>query len=170
MLFSTVPDLSSTYSPTPSGPLDSRRGLAIALGLTIIPAPALLERHRRYRTAHPALISQILDLLPRPSRSAPSPASQARWARSRGPDEQLTDSDIRVLRYMTTNLSTPDIARELSLSVHTVRTHVRHLFAKLGAHRRTEAVARACALGLLVPSPARPEAHWNTAATPGTNK
>jgi Bacterial regulatory proteins, luxR family len=37
--------------------------------------------------------------------------------------------------------------------VNTVRTHIRHLFAKLGAHRRTEAVARACALGLLAPSP-----------------
>jgi len=49
-------------------------------------------------------------------------------------------------------LSAPEIARELSLSVHTVRTHVRHLFAKLGAHGRTEAVARARALGLLAPS------------------
>jgi hypothetical protein len=44
------------------------------------------------------------------------------------------------------------IARELSLSVHTVRTHIRHLFAKLGAHGRTEAVTRARALGLLAPS------------------
>jgi len=57
-----------------------------------------------------------------------------------------------VLRYMPTNLSMPEIARELSLSVHTVRTHVRHLFAKLGAHGRTEAVARSRALGLLAPS------------------
>jgi LuxR family transcriptional regulator, maltose regulon positive regulatory protein len=58
-----------------------------------------------------------------------------------------------VLRYLPTNLSAPEIARELSVSVHTVRTHVRHLFAKLGAHGRTEAVARARALGLLAPSP-----------------
>jgi len=64
--------------------------------------------------------------------------------------EPLSQSEIRVLRYMPTNLSTPEIARELSVSVHTVRTHVRHLFAKLGAHHRTEAVARA--LGLLAPS------------------
>ena len=61
-----------------------------------------------------------------------------------------------MLRYMPTNLSTPEIARELSLSVHTVRTHIRHLFAKLGAHARTEAVARARVLGLLSPAPARP--------------
>jgi LuxR family maltose regulon positive regulatory protein len=66
--------------------------------------------------------------------------------------EPLSQSEIRVLRYMPTNLSAPEIARELSLSVHTVRTHVRHLFAKLGTHGRTEAVARARALGLLAPS------------------
>jgi LuxR family transcriptional regulator, maltose regulon positive regulatory protein len=58
-----------------------------------------------------------------------------------------------VLRYLPTNLSGPEIARELSVSVHTVRTHIRHLFEKLGAHRRTEAVAQARALGLLAPSP-----------------
>jgi LuxR family maltose regulon positive regulatory protein len=59
-----------------------------------------------------------------------------------------------VLRYLPTNLPVPDIASELSMSVNTVRTHMRHLFAKLGAHRRSEAVARARALGLLAPSPA----------------
>ena len=78
--------------------------------------------------------------------SSPRPTEPPRLA------EPLSQSEIRVLRYMPTNLSTPEIARELSLSVHTVRTHVRHLFAKLGTHRRTEAVARARALGLLAPS------------------
>ena len=66
--------------------------------------------------------------------------------------EPLSQSEIRVLRYLPTNLSAPEIARELSVSVHTVRTHTRHLFAKLGAHGRTEAVARTRALGLLAPS------------------
>jgi LuxR family transcriptional regulator, maltose regulon positive regulatory protein len=61
-----------------------------------------------------------------------------------------------VLRYLPTNLSAPEIARELSLSVTTVRTHVRHVFAKLGAHHRTEAVARARDLGLLAPPPRTP--------------
>jgi LuxR family maltose regulon positive regulatory protein len=69
--------------------------------------------------------------------------------------EPLSQSEIRVLRYLPTNLSTPEIARELSLSVHTVRTHVRHLFAKLGVHGRAEAVERARGLGLLAPSPSR---------------
>jgi LuxR family maltose regulon positive regulatory protein len=66
--------------------------------------------------------------------------------------DPLSKSEIRVLRYMPTNLSTLEIARELSLSVHTVRTHVRHLFAKLGAHGRSEAVAHARTLGLIAPS------------------
>ena len=66
--------------------------------------------------------------------------------------DPLSKTEIRVLRYLPTNLSAPEIARELSLSVHTVRTHIRHLFAKLGAHGRTEAVTRARAFGLLAPS------------------
>jgi len=70
--------------------------------------------------------------------------------------EPLTRGETRVLRYLPTNLSAPEIARELSLSVTTVRTHVRHIFAKLGANHRTEAVERARAVGLLAPSLALP--------------
>ena len=42
---------------------------------------------------------------------------------------------MRVLRYLPTNLSAPEIARELSVPVTTVRTPIRHLFVKLDAHR-----------------------------------
>jgi len=123
------------------------------------PAPGLLERHARDCAKHAALISEVLNRLPR---DQPGLAGHGGMASSRalaGPagsalrlTEPLSLSEIRVLRYMPTNLSTPEIARELSLSVHTVRTHIRHLFAKLGAHGRTEAVARARGLGLLAPS------------------
>jgi LuxR family maltose regulon positive regulatory protein len=67
--------------------------------------------------------------------------------------EPLTDSETRVLRYLPTHLTAQEIARELSLSVHTVTTHLRHLYAKLGVHRRRQAVERARALGLLAPTP-----------------
>ncbi len=49
--------------------------------------------------------------------------------------EPLSRSEMRVLRYLPMNLSAPDIARELSVSVTTVRTSIRHLFVKLDAHR-----------------------------------
>ena len=66
--------------------------------------------------------------------------------------EQPTDSESRVLRYLPTHLTAPEIAAELWLSVNTVNTHMRHLYAKLGVHSRHEAVDRARALGLLAPS------------------
>jgi hypothetical protein len=50
----------------------------------------------------------------------------------------------------------PEIADEMYLSVNTVKTHMRHLYDKLGARRRHEAVEQARALGLLAPSPRRP--------------
>jgi len=109
------------------------------------PAPGLLERHARQRTAHAALIAQILDLLAG-NRPAPPPAGP------RPPLEPLSKSEIRVLRYLPTHLSAPEIAGELSVSPSTVKTHLRNLYAKLGAHSRAGAVESARALGLLAPS------------------
>jgi LuxR family maltose regulon positive regulatory protein len=48
-----------------------------------------------------------------------------------------------VLRYLPTNLSRPEIASELSVSVNTVNTHVRNIYAKLQAPDRSSAVQRA---------------------------
>ena len=106
------------------------------------PVPGLLERQARQRTAHAALIAQILDLLAG-NRLAPPPAR---------PLEPLSKSEIRVLRYLPTHLTAPEIATELSVSTATVKTHLRNLYAKLGAHRRAEAVESARALGMLAPS------------------
>ena len=55
----------------------------------------------------------------------------------------------RVLRYLPTDLSTREIADELYLSIHTIKTHVKHIYAKLDAHTRREAVKQARELGLL---------------------
>ena len=138
-------------------------------------APGLLERHARDCAKHAALVSEILTLLPPlepgPEEPAPDrypgpkavlgsgkPPRGKEWpGGDRSPEliEPVSRSEMRVLRYLPTNLSAPEIARELSVSVTTVRTHISHLFAKLGAHRRTEAVARARDLGLLAPSPMR---------------
>jgi LuxR family transcriptional regulator, maltose regulon positive regulatory protein len=117
----------------------------------LYPASGLLERHARRRTAHPALIADILSLLAGRT-PAPPPAGP------RPPLEPLSDSEIRVLRYLPTNLSASQIGSELYVSHNTVRTHIRHVYAKLGMHTRAEAVASARALGLLAPSPLRGQA------------
>jgi LuxR family maltose regulon positive regulatory protein len=55
----------------------------------------------------------------------------------------------QVLRYLPTNLSRPEIAGELSVSVHTVNTHLRRIYAKLQVSDRSSAVQRARELRLL---------------------
>jgi LuxR family transcriptional regulator, maltose regulon positive regulatory protein len=109
------------------------------------PAPGLLEDHARHRTSHASLIAEIGSLLAARN-SAQPPAG------SRAPLEPLSSTEIRVMRYLPTNLTGPEIARELSISRNTVKTHIRNLYAKLGTHTRAEAVQRARALGLLAPT------------------
>ncbi|MGH3234991.1 MAG: LuxR C-terminal-related transcriptional regulator, partial [Streptosporangiaceae bacterium] len=108
------------------------------------PAPGLLDRRARHPTAHAALVAEIRGLL---SGTQPPPPS-----RPRPMLESLSESEVRVLRYLPTNLTTPEIARELHVSPNTVRTHIKSLYAKLATHHRAGAVERARALSLLAPS------------------
>jgi LuxR family maltose regulon positive regulatory protein len=146
-----------------------RRALEIAApdGVLMIfllhpPARELFDRYAPDRGDEAGLAAEIRGLLPAGPPEAPSaepnpgaPEGSPRPADSFRLVDPLSKTEIRVLHYLPTNLSVPEVARELSISVHTVRTHVRHLFAKLGAHGRTEAVERARGLGLLAPSPSR---------------
>jgi LuxR family maltose regulon positive regulatory protein len=54
-----------------------------------------------------------------------------------------------VLRFLPTNLTRPEIARSLDVSVNTVNTHIRSIYSKLDATDRSSAVGRARALRLL---------------------
>ena len=63
--------------------------------------------------------------------------------------EPLTDRELEVLPYLPTRLSNAEVARALYVSVNTVKTHLRHIYLKLGVNDRDEAVARATELGLL---------------------
>lgn len=63
--------------------------------------------------------------------------------------EQLSPGELRVLRYLPTNLSRPEIAGELSVSLNTASTHLRSIYAKLQVSDRSSAVQRARELRLL---------------------
>jgi LuxR family maltose regulon positive regulatory protein len=102
----------------------------------------LLEALPRHETVHAALLAEILDVLHGSSLAAHDQSSSP-------PSEELSPSELRVLRYLPTNLSRPEIASELSVSVNTVNTHVRNIYAKLQARDRSSAVQRARELRLL---------------------
>jgi DNA-binding CsgD family transcriptional regulator len=102
------------------------------------PVPGLLERRAGHGTDHAALIAEILSLL-----AGRTPAGRE------PPLEPVSDSEMRVLRYLPTDLTAPEIARELYVSRDTVKTHMRSLYAKFGTHSRADTVDRARALGQL---------------------
>jgi LuxR family maltose regulon positive regulatory protein len=63
--------------------------------------------------------------------------------------DALSERELAVLRLLAGDLSGPDIARELVVSLNTVRTHTKNIYTKLGANSRRAAVRRAQELGLL---------------------
>jgi LuxR family maltose regulon positive regulatory protein len=101
----------------------------------------LLEALPQRETAHATLLAEILGIL----RGSPVTLSE----NSAPLAGELSPGELRVLRYLPTNLSRPEIAGELSVSVNTVSTHLRRIYAKLGASDRSEAVKRARELRLL---------------------
>jgi LuxR family maltose regulon positive regulatory protein len=65
-----------------------------------------------------------------------------------GSIEPLSERELEVLRLLRTELTGPEIARELTVSLHTVRTHTSNIYSKLGVDKRQAAVRRAEDLGL----------------------
>ncbi|HTE62381.1 MAG TPA: LuxR C-terminal-related transcriptional regulator, partial [Solirubrobacteraceae bacterium] len=113
--------------------------------LTVPAVLPLLQRHPRHRTAHAAFIAELLDHFA--GVTTPGvPDDVLREA------ESLSAREREVLGFLPTNLTAAEIAREMVVSVHTVKTHMRAVYAKLGVHRRANAVERARAIGLLAPS------------------
>jgi LuxR family transcriptional regulator, maltose regulon positive regulatory protein len=114
----------------------------LVLPFAITGSVELLEAVPRPDTAHAALLTDILDAL---RGSSIPPRHQS----PRLEVEPLSPSELRVLRYLPTNLSRPEIASELSVSVNTVNTHIRNIYAKLQAQDRSTAVQRAREMRLL---------------------
>ena len=63
--------------------------------------------------------------------------------------ESLSQRELEVLRLLVTNLTTPEIAEELCISISTARSHIKNIYGKLDAHSRHEAVTKARELGIL---------------------
>ena len=104
----------------------------------------LIEALPRHETAHAALLADILDIMH---------GSSLTLEESSAPlTQELSPSELRVLRHLPTNLSRPEMASELSISLNTVNTHLRRIFAKLGADDRSAAVHRARELRILSPA------------------
>ena len=70
-------------------------------------------------------------------------------AYSRLRHDPLSAREVEILPLLARGLSNPEIARCLTISKHTVRTHVEHILAKLGVSDRTHAAVRAIELGYL---------------------
>ena len=104
-------------------------------------AAELLDALPHHETAHGALLADIADLVRGASapRTDREPLSQS---------DELSPSELRVLRYLPTNLTRTEIAQELHVSINTVNTHIRNVYAKLGARDRSAAVQRARQLRL----------------------
>jgi LuxR family transcriptional regulator, maltose regulon positive regulatory protein len=105
-------------------------------------AADLLDALPRHETAHGALLADIADVL----RGEPAPSAEGELL---SPTEELSPSELRVLRYLPTNLTRPEIARDLYVSINTVNTHIRSIYSKLGARDRSSAVRLARQLRLL---------------------
>jgi LuxR family maltose regulon positive regulatory protein len=103
------------------------------------PMVRLLRAAQRRSTA-PAYLEYLL----RPATSA----SQQRPA-PQGLVEPLSERELDVLRLLRSDLDGPGIANELVVSLNTVRTHTKNIYAKLGVNSRRAAVRRAGELGLL---------------------
>jgi LuxR family maltose regulon positive regulatory protein len=93
-----------------------------------------------HETAHAALVTDILDAIHSGAPGHPTTPE---------PADQLSPSELRVLRYLPTNLTRPEIAQQLSVSPNTINTHIRRIYIKLGASDRSSAVQRGRELRLL---------------------
>jgi LuxR family maltose regulon positive regulatory protein len=102
------------------------------------PMAVLLEAAMKHGIA-PSYVRHLLSALGKGEDRAPV---------KQGMSEPLSERELDVLRLLGTYLSGPDIARELMVSLNTLRTHTKNIYDKLGVNTRQAAVRRAEELDL----------------------
>ncbi|MDR6948252.1 LuxR family maltose regulon positive regulatory protein [Pseudomonas sp. 2957] len=123
------------------------QALEAAAGGVFQPFDALLKIHADWMRGQLQALScnavsqQLLTHFPT---AAPRPSVE------NSTTEQLSSRELAVLRLIAQGCSNQEISEQLFISLHTVKTHASHINSKLGVERRTQAVARAKALGLLL--------------------
>jgi LuxR family maltose regulon positive regulatory protein len=117
------------------------------------PMAALLAQSAERRAQSDPLliyIEQLLRAFPEPQRQAQI-VGRSPLERSDALVEPLSERELEVLRLLAAGLESPEIARELIISVSTARSHIKNIYGKLGVHGRVQAIERARALGLVRP-------------------
>src|SRR5205085_3721991 len=105
-----------------------------------LPMAELLEAAAKRRIA-PDYTRQLLTALRKPEHKTPVKQDSKRIQ-----IEPLSERELEVLRLLGTDLDGPDIARQLVVSLSTLRTHTRNIYSKLGVNNRRAAVRRAAEL------------------------
>jgi LuxR family maltose regulon positive regulatory protein len=83
----------------------------------------------------------------------PTDGSSAGASLNSASTQSLTAREDKILRLIAEGLSNKAMARELAIAPETAKSHVKHIFTKLGVEKRAQAVSRAQSLGLLRTQP-----------------
>jgi LuxR family maltose regulon positive regulatory protein len=97
----------------------------------------LLKSHLRHGTAHPTTVTHVLGRIVEGQHQ-----NTISWG------ERLTERERVILQYLATNLTNAEIAEAEFISLHTAKTHIAHIYQKLGVSSRRAAIRRAAELEL----------------------
>jgi LuxR family maltose regulon positive regulatory protein len=133
----------------------STRGYIMPLVQGGPPVRALLEAGLSYPlppVAQAFVRERVLPLMSgKPSEAGSPPGVGSPSSLPEGEDWDLTEKEVEVLTHLSRGLTNAAMARELFVSVNTVKTHLKNIFPKLDVTNRTEAVRAARRRGLVPP-------------------
>ena len=138
--------LARSNPPRAHAALDTALGLAGPVGLhrTVLAEGPVLWSLLEAHPAHGRIADYIARILGNTHRVRHPPLAPSQP----GLVDPLSERELTVLRLLASRLTCSEIARELYLSVNTVRSHVKAIYRKLGVNARVDAVKRGHALGI----------------------